>query len=250
MKILYFTSTGNSLYVAKRLGGELISIPQALKAGNLEYKDEKIGLVFPVFGGAVPQYVERFLRQAKLDSPYVFSVLTYGMMAGDAGRHLQRIASETGIRFSYINDIKMVDNWVLNFDMEEQLKKEPKKQIETNLDSIISDVQNGNTRMPKGSFLGRYLSKSMASKFAIGPGLAKDYVVEDSCIGCGACANVCPLDNIVVEEKRPRFGSNCASCLACTHNCPKNSIRVKKEKSRARFRNQHITLKEIEMSNK
>ena len=39
--------------------------------------------------------------------------------------------------------------------------------------------------------------------------------------------------------------NNCQMCLACTNNCPQNAIRVKKEKSKARFKNQNVTLKEI-----
>lgn len=37
MKILYFTATGNSLYVAKRLGGECYSIPKLMKEGQFEF---------------------------------------------------------------------------------------------------------------------------------------------------------------------------------------------------------------------
>jgi ferredoxin len=43
MKILYFTSTGNSLYVAKRIGGENYSIPKLLKEGRFDFENEKIG---------------------------------------------------------------------------------------------------------------------------------------------------------------------------------------------------------------
>ncbi|CAG4707272.1 Uncharacterised protein (plasmid) [Enterococcus faecalis] len=43
MTILYFTATGNSLYVAKRLGGKLISIPQMIKENKYEFSDERIG---------------------------------------------------------------------------------------------------------------------------------------------------------------------------------------------------------------
>lgn len=45
MKIFYFTGTGNSLYVAKRFGGELYSIPKVLKSNELRYEDEKIGII-------------------------------------------------------------------------------------------------------------------------------------------------------------------------------------------------------------
>ena len=39
--------------------------------------------------------------------------------------------------------------------------------------------------------------------------------------------------------------NNCQRCLACTNNCPHNAIRVKKEKSKTRFINQNVKLKEI-----
>ena len=36
--VFYFTATGNSLFVARQLGGkDIICIPQALKKGELEY---------------------------------------------------------------------------------------------------------------------------------------------------------------------------------------------------------------------
>ncbi len=38
MKTLYFSSTGNCLYVAKCLGGECLSIPKLIKRGIYEIK--------------------------------------------------------------------------------------------------------------------------------------------------------------------------------------------------------------------
>lgn len=38
MKTLYFSSTGNCLYVAKCLGGECLSIPKLIKQGTYEIK--------------------------------------------------------------------------------------------------------------------------------------------------------------------------------------------------------------------
>jgi len=50
MTIFYFTATGNSLALAKRIGGTLVSIPQVVDSENLYYKDDAIGVVFPVYG--------------------------------------------------------------------------------------------------------------------------------------------------------------------------------------------------------
>jgi hypothetical protein len=40
--LFYFTGTGNSLYVAKRLEKSPISIPQAIHDSAMQYKDECI----------------------------------------------------------------------------------------------------------------------------------------------------------------------------------------------------------------
>jgi ferredoxin len=251
MKILYLTGTGNCLYIAKRLGGELISIPQAVKSGNYNISAEKVGLVFPVYWTAVPLYVEEFLRKVKLKSEYIFGVMTYGFMDGGAGGHLIKIARESGINFAYINSIKMVDNYLPTFNMQKQIQNEPKKQIEQHLETIIGDIKRGKKQVPSDSLFDKILSGVMhkSGQDAIGPGIAQKYRVEDSCVKCGICALVCPLDNIQVQNAKPEFGIRCISCLACTQNCPQNSIRLKNERSKARYRNSHISLKEITESN-
>ena len=50
MKTFYFTATGNNLYVSKRFGGTNYSIPQLLKENLFEFEDEKIGIIFPIYG--------------------------------------------------------------------------------------------------------------------------------------------------------------------------------------------------------
>lgn len=49
MKILYFTSTGNNLYIAHQLGGELLSIPQMVKDDIFDIEDESVGIVPGIF---------------------------------------------------------------------------------------------------------------------------------------------------------------------------------------------------------
>ncbi len=53
MKIFYFTSTGNCLYIAKKFKAELYSIPQVLKGTQFEFEDDKIGIIVPCYGFTV-----------------------------------------------------------------------------------------------------------------------------------------------------------------------------------------------------
>ena len=67
MTTIYFTATGNSLYVAKTLGGERLSIPQLLRENRYHIKADKIGIITPVYGFDLPKIVRRFLELATFE---------------------------------------------------------------------------------------------------------------------------------------------------------------------------------------
>lgn len=247
MLILYFTATGNSLYVSKELGGELYSIPQAIKENKYNFSAEKIGIIFPVHDLGVPEYIEQFLEKVELNSDYIFSIITYGMFSGSAIAQLQRIAKRNNINFSYINEVKMVDNYIPGYDMEKQINTEAKKEISKQISRVKTEINSNSIYQPKSSLIFKSLYDAVKKKSE--NSFDQNFNVESTCTRCGICSRVCPINNIVIKEK-PQFNGNCIGCLACTHNCPQNSIRVKKEKSKTRFRNQHISLKEIIQSNR
>ncbi len=259
MKVLYFTATGNCLYVAKRIGGELYSIPKAIKEGVYEFSDEKIGLVFPIYNLSVPPYVIDFIKKAKFNCNYLFAVMTYGMFDGASTSNLLKVAEQTGIAFSYVNIIKMVDNWIPRFRMENQIKNEHKKQIEKHLEVIISDINTSKGFVHKDTKLDKMMSnyfleslqhtKEQTAALEKAHGIDRLFHIEDTCTKCGTCAKVCPVNNIAVNNAKPIFDGKCISCLACTQNCPQNAIRLQGEKSKARFRNKNISLKEIITAN-
>jgi len=259
MKILYFSATGNSLYVAKSIGGELYSIPHMVKQGTYEFTDDKIGIVFPLHAWAVPPYIVDFLKKATFNCDYLFAVTTYGIYSGAVGKHLSDIGDEAGFNFDYINRIRMVDNYLPTFDMKKEIEKEPKKQIEKHLEAIKSDIAVSKKGMLKESVLdkmltsymlrrdGKPFSKKRLKVHVFGEGIENYIYVEDSCTQCGICARVCPVDNIKMDNENGKMSlsDRCFSCFACVHHCPSNAIHINGEVSRNRFRNSNVKLQEI-----
>ena len=94
-KIFYFTGTGNSLSVAKKIGeeikGDLVSISDALKTKK-SYDDKVIGLVVPVYYADIPDFVIRFLNEVDIPKDgYLFTIVTCADFPGKSINHIKQI---------------------------------------------------------------------------------------------------------------------------------------------------------------
>jgi Fe-S-cluster-containing hydrogenase component 2 len=55
---------------------------------------------------------------------------------------------------------------------------------------------------------------------------SKIFVETDSCVGCGDCLDVCPVDAIqLVDGKAVIDAEKCISCEICVKSCTYNAIR-------------------------
>lgn len=246
MKIFYFTATGNGLYVAKRIGGELLSIPKMLKEERNAFADDAIGFVFPCYGFGLPRQVINFLRKSSFTAEYFFAVMTYGNKAASGLLHIENVGRESGIQFDYTNEIVMIDTYLPLFKIEDQLKKEQAKHIEETLAQIVSDIDNRRKMLTRKGTASRIFSKLIYNFFTKRQFDAgdKQFIVHNSCNRCKTCEKVCPKANIKVEAA-PVFLHQCDGCYACIHHCPQNAIHLKAERSSARFINQNVKLQEI-----
>lgn len=265
--ILYFTGTGNCLYVARQLAGknsELLSIPQLMKQNEIVIEADEIGLVYPIYGHMPPNMVRQFIKKARLKADYKFAVLTYGNRKCSAVEIWDEISRKAGVPFDYINTLIMVDNWLPNFDMNEQILID--KHIPENLDKINADISarkkwhepvTDEERAQHQGFM-RFTGMDPETGFML---LSENcFTVTDACIGCGACVAVCPKGNYRLTSQGVKTEGNCEFCFACIQNCPQKAIQfVKNEKDpllrngevnpNARYRNEHVSLMDIKKSN-
>ena len=242
-----FTASGNSLYAARRIGETVLSIPQLMRRDEIVISDDAVGIVCPVYAGEMPVMVREFVSRAKIRTPYFFFIYTYGMMYSAAFAHAKLAAESAGLQLSYINAVKMADNYLPGFDIQKQLDTLPEKNIEGQIEKILADLkERKQTEVPvtfltklQMKLIGKFMGERILRREA-----TREYIVSDSCIRCGICAKVCPANNITVTD-RVTFSDRCEVCYACIHNCPQHAIRLKKEAGTLRFRNEHVNLKDI-----
>lgn len=251
--VFYFTGTGNSLYIAKQLSESPVSIPQAMKQETLDFTDESIGIVAPIYGHEMPQMVKDFLKKAAFHTNYFYILLTYGNRHGGAAELTKQVCDECGVSVNYINVIQMVDNWLPSFDMNEQ--KAIDKHIPQQLAPILADLNSKKNAISPVTDADRTAHQQFLAGISRMPADAWQHLlkISDACIGCGICEKVCPSGSIRVENGRAvHHAGNCQTCLACVHACPQKAIGlVMPEKNpNARYRNEHISLQEIIAANK
>lgn len=254
--VFYFTSTGNSLYVAKQLDTELYSIPQEMKKAERHYKADKIGIVCPIFELDLPEYVKEFIRTSTFEANYFYIIVTYGMHHGGVAERAQEFLMSLGRKADYINTIIMLDNAIIVFDMEQQKKLDPEKKVDEHIALLKADIDAQKKEIQfaseeEKSFYNGFMkmTEEMGHMYSF-----PLYGVTDACVGCGTCTRVCPRGCIHLENGRPVYDyTNCINCMGCSHACPENAIKlvcVKEPNPNARYRNPHISLAELIRANR
>ncbi|WP_455612507.1 EFR1 family ferrodoxin, partial [Bacteroides sp.] len=265
--VFFFTGTGNSLYIARELSGdgnEPVSMAQAIHAETNIYQADEIGLIFPTYGQVTPGIVQDFLSKVKLETKYLFAVITYGNRCSNAADLFHKLAQSFHHEFDYVTTLLMVDNYLPAFDMNEQkvIDKHIPEQLQRIKNDLVHLVNSVDSFTDEDVEWHNKLMQLMGLE-----GVQKPFVVEaeklfeitDACNGCGICQQVCPKGNYHVSSNRSQCSGLCESCYACIQNCPHKAITLKPQPNfpfppevnpQARYRNPNVSLTDIIKANR
>lgn len=252
-RIFYFSSTGNSLYVAKRLkeklkGSELVSITKAYNEGVFQYDCKKAIIIWPLHSFGLPIIVEKFISKLKLNKDaYIFGVqITGGGQSKNSFIQVNELLGSSNLKLSNSMEIKYISNYIRagrNATLERA--EIALDNNEWKIDQLIERIKQkevdevtGNKNPIHSAFYNvwRYKYKDKDKKFN----------VNKECVGCSICEKICPVKNIEISNGNPVWKGNCIDCMACINICPKKAINIGKSTvKKSRYKNPYIKLEEL-----
>lgn len=235
----YFSGTGNTLLVVKKMGeifqknGIEVNLKKIEKSNpdkiNLYHT---LGIAFPVAVLSTYLFVWDFIKSLPdAKGTEIFMVDTLMGFSGGIVGPIREIVKKKGYAPIGAMEIQMPPNIFYIQDEDTckiKIEKGLKKAEEYALNLINGKSKWG--RIPALSDA-TYLLSIGALKLT-GIDLHQKYflfkVDKEKCTRCGICVQLCPLGNIrMEEEKYPEHDLNCEYCLRCISFCPKHAMPCK-----------------------
>ena len=243
--ILYFSGTGNSKYVAKRiadaLGDALVNLNDRIKSGDTSPVEtgERVIIVTPTYAWRIPRVVRDWLLKTELHgAKNVWFVMTCGSEIGNADKYNRELCTEKGLSCMGTTQIVMPENYIAMFSAPKT--DEARKivaQAEPSIDQAIAAIQRNQPFAPtRNNLYDRFMSGPVNPIFYKCFVKANAFTASSACIGCGQCVKRCPMNNVALKDGKPSWGKNCTHCMACICHCPKEAIEYgEKSKGKPRY---------------
>ena len=236
--ILYFSGTGNSKYVAKRiadaLGDEIVNLNDRIKSSDTSPVEtgERLIVVTPTYAWRIPRVVRDWLRKTEpRGARLAWFVMTCGGEIGNADKYNRELCTEKGLSCMGTTQIVMPENYIAMFSAPQADKaRQIVAQAEPSIDRAIAAIQRNQPFAPtRNNLYDRFMSGPVNPIFYKFFVKANAFTASSACIGCGQCVKRCPMNNVTLKDGKPSWGKNCTHCMACICYCPKEAIEYGKK---------------------
>ncbi|TLG76768.1 EFR1 family ferrodoxin [Culicoidibacter larvae] len=247
MILFYFSGTGNTLYIAEQIqkafsDASLLPMHKLADIPHEAINGKTLILLYPVYYIRPPVYVKKMLHQANtlLANATIILIATYSGNSGYAFKDIETILPQ---KPSQTFSIKMPGNYYREYSAypkkyQDRLLKKADKKLET----IIIAIKNRHvTRDKPINIISKLYNKKttiIQNNFQM---MDAQFKVSDACTKCTTCQNICPVQNISIEEQ-VQWHHHCEQCMACLQWCPENAITIENiSPKRKRYTNPHIS---------
>ncbi|MGL4799491.1 MAG: EFR1 family ferrodoxin [Cellulosilyticaceae bacterium] len=242
--IFYFSGTGNTWWVSKKIGQKLreaemkvrtVSIEKVTteEADKLIQVSDIVGFGYPIYCSDIPTIMKDFMEKLGVHTgKKSFVFCTQESFSGDGSRVATEFLAHTGLDIRYSMHIAMPNNITASVSplsykytpkQQNQLLKKADMRIEKFVYYILEDIPGvvGFNKAAKAlGSVQRIPYRKLSDK-------AKHMIsFSPKCTHCGYCERICPVDNITITPNGNITYNKCIQCMRCYNYCPHTAIRV------------------------
>lgn len=233
---IYFSGTGNSKHALEiflqhfDISAKMVSIEDESIFEEIEGQEE-IVFSYPVQYSSLPKILHDFVAEHRelWADKQVFVIATMGLFSGDGAGMLARLLKKYGARITGGLHLKMPDSIADEKALKRSLEENKRlvAAAEDKIKQAAVRIKEGN---PPREGLGvlYHLMGLFGQRLYFGH-KTKHYtdklkIDQKQCVGCGKCAELCPMGNIVVDNGTAEAGGMCTMCYRCVNTCPRQAI--------------------------
>ncbi|MBI5248689.1 MAG: hypothetical protein HY912_04275 [Desulfomonile tiedjei] len=259
-RILYFTGTGNTDWVVKKIregleakGASCMTLPadrlladcgmgfgmkpdpELLKArlGDFLSDDAVLVLGFPTYEGTVPRpFRELFPLLPEGNGRKLACISTILLAGGDAVHIAEKTLAQRGYRSFLTTYVVMPGNIRLpHFAFFQIHNGKDLDRFYESAGKAVAEIVD-ELLYQKAHFEGRTIADYLIGasnrwgEYILPDLWGKQMFADAKCIKRALCASSCPMGNISLAKGYPEFGTNCCTCLRCYNFCPENAIQI------------------------
>ena len=248
MLTLYFSGTGNTMYIAdsfsRKMNSKCISIEADIDFAAEVKEHDTIAFCYPIYNSRVPRIMRKFVHNHMMDliGKQVIIFVTQQAFSGDGARAFTDLFDEGTIEVIYAEHFNMQQNmgnipvWWTLFKPTKQSKQKYIKKTEAKMNVVCNNIKigiikkRGFSKISKllGCIQGKLWQKYTkdVKPVRLEKKLMNNVRIHQNCTACNICTNICPMKNLVNNKGQIKHLNNCTICYRCVNLCPQKAITV------------------------
>lgn len=235
---IYFSGIGNTKHCVeefiKRYDNTCTAISiedEHVASAILEH--DMIVFGYPIYYSNAPKIVQDFINvnQNRFSGKKVFIIATMALFSGDGSGCTARIFKKHGAKVVGGLHLKMPDciGDVNLLKKTAQANRKIIQKADTKIMSAVKQVKE--CRPPQEGINFLYHMAGLLGQRLWFNEKTKSYkekpnVNQQRCIGCGRCAQLCPMKNLRIENKKAVSYNRCTLCYRCFSHCPTKALTI------------------------